>query len=131
LRDLKANLDSGVFHVIQKAAITALSLPPQVTQEICRTYKKRRDILVPGLKSLGFEAELPKGGIFVWAKVPARRNSKRFSLELLQKTGVLITPGSGLGSAGEGYQRFSLTAPEEKLKEALDRMKKSKEIWGG
>jgi len=66
LRDLKANLDSGVFHVIQKAAITALSLPPQVTNSICRIYENRRDILVPGLKSLGFEAELLKGGIFVY-----------------------------------------------------------------
>jgi len=131
LRDLKANLDSGVFHVIQKAAVTALSLPPQVTQEICRTYKNRRDILVPGLKSLGFEAEFPKGGIFVWAKIPGKINSKRFSLELLKKTGVLTTPGSGLGSAGEGYLRFSLTASEQKLREALEKMKKSKEIWGG
>jgi len=131
LRDLKATLDSGVFHLIQKTAITALSLPPQVTNSICRIYENRRDILVPGLKSLGFEAELPKGGIFVWAKIPSRRNSKRFSLELLQKTGVLTTPGSGLGSAGEGYLRFSLTASEQKLKEALERMKKSKEIWGG
>ena len=131
LRDLKATLDSGVFHLIQKTAITALSLPPQVTNSICRIYENRRDILVPGLKSLGFEAELPKGGIFVWAKIPSRRNSKRFSLELLQKTGVLTTPGSGLGSAGEGYLRFSLTASEQKLKEALERMKNFKEIWGG
>jgi LL-diaminopimelate aminotransferase len=131
LRDLIVNFDSGVFHVIQKAAITALSLPSQVTQEICRTYKNRRDILVPGLKSLGFDAELPKGGIFVWAKIPKRRNSKRVSLELLNKAGVLTTPGSGLGSAGEGYLRFSLTASEGMLKEALNRMKKLKEIWGG
>ncbi|MDP3024189.1 MAG: aminotransferase class I/II-fold pyridoxal phosphate-dependent enzyme [candidate division Zixibacteria bacterium] len=138
LRDLKTNLDSGVFHVIQKAAITALSLPPQVTNSICRTYENRRDILVPGLKSLGFDAELPKGGIFVWAKIPVRmdpywrrRSSKRISLELLNKIGVLTTPGSGLGSAGEGYLRFSLTASEQKLREALEKMKKSKEIWGG
>jgi len=131
LRDLKANFDSGVFHVIQKAAITAFSLPPQVTSSICRIYENRRDILVPGLKSLGFEAEFPKGGIFVWAKVPGRRNSKKISLELLKKTGVLTTPGSGLGSAGEGYLRFSLTASEQKLKEALEKMKNFKEIWGG
>ncbi len=138
LRDLKANLDSGVFHVIQKAAITALSLPPQVTSSICRTYENRRDILVPGLKSLGFEAEFPKGGIFVWAKIPVRMdpywrkiNSRRLSLELLKKTGVLTTPGSGLGSTGEGYLRFSLTASEQKLKEALEKMKNFKEIWGG
>lgn len=138
LRDLKTNLDSGVFHVIQKAAITALSLPPQVTNSICRTYESRRDILVPGLKSLGFEAELPKGGIFVWAKIPVRmdpswrrRSSKKVNLELLNKTGVLTTPGSGLGSAGEGYLRFSLTASEQKLKEALEKMKNFKEIWGG
>jgi LL-diaminopimelate aminotransferase len=137
-RDLKANLDSGVFHVIQKAAITALSLPPQVASSICRIYENRRDILVPGLKSLGFKAEFPKGGIFVWAKISVRMdpywrkiNSRRFSLKLLKKTGVLTTPGSGLGSAGEGYLRFSLTASEQKLREALERMKNFKEIWGG
>ncbi|HVP36501.1 MAG TPA: aminotransferase class I/II-fold pyridoxal phosphate-dependent enzyme [Terriglobales bacterium] len=129
LRDLKTNFDSGVFHVIQRAAITALSLPSQVTKEICRTYENRRDVLVPGLKSLGFDTDLPKGGIFVWAKIPRRRNSRRFSLELLKKTGVLTTPGSGLGSVGEGYLRFSLTAPEQKLKEALEKMKNTKEIW--
>ena len=117
--------------MIQKAAITALSLPPQVTNSICRIYENRRDILVPGLKSLGFEADLPKGGIFVWAKIPGKINSKRFSLGLLKKTGVLTTPGSGLGSAGEGYLRFSLTASEQKLKVARERMKRTKEIWGG
>ena len=131
LRDLKTNFDSGVFHVIQKSAITALSLPPQVTKEICRIYENRRDILVPGLKSLGFDAELPKGGIFVWAKIPGKINSRRLSLELLKKTGILTTPGSGLGSAGEGYLRFSLTASEQKLKEALEKMKNFNEIWGG
>ncbi len=131
LRDLKANLDSGIFHVIQKAAITALSLPPQVTKELCRTYKNRRDILVPALKSLSWEVELPRGGIFVWAKIPTKKSSKRISLELLRKTGVLTTPGSGLGSEGEGYLRFSLTAPEEKIKEALERMKNFKSAVGG
>jgi LL-diaminopimelate aminotransferase len=128
LRDFKANLDSGVFHVIQKAAIKALSLPSQVTASICRTYQNRRDILVPGLKSLGWEVDLPKGAIFVWAKIPGRKSSKRVCLELLRKTGVLTTPGSGLGSCGEGYLRFSLTASEEKIKEALERMKNFKEI---
>ncbi len=131
LRNLKANFDSGVFHVIQKAAITALSLPPQVTKELCRTYKNRRDILVPALKSLGWEVELPRGGIFVWAKIPGKKSSKRISLELLKKTGVLTTPGSGLGSEGEGYLRFSLTAPEDKMKEALERMKNYKSAVGG
>ena len=131
LRDLKANLDSGVFHVIQKAAITSLSLPPQVTKELCRTYKNRRDILVPGLKSLGWEVDLPRGTIFVWAKIPGKKSSKRISLELLRKTGVLTTPGSGLGSEGEGYLRFSLTVPEDKIKEALERMKNFKSAIGG
>jgi LL-diaminopimelate aminotransferase len=131
LRNLKANFDSGVFHVIQKAAITALSLPPQVTKELCRTYKNRRDILVPALKSLGWEVKLPRGGIFVWAKIPGKKSSKRISLELLKKTGVLTTPGSGLGSEGEGYLRFSLTVPEDKIKEALERMKNFKSAVGG
>jgi LL-diaminopimelate aminotransferase len=131
LRDLKANLDSGVFHVIQKAAITVLSLPSQVTKELCRTYKNRRDILVPALKSLGWEVDSPGGTFVVWAKIPGKKSSKRISLELLKKTGVLTTPGSGLGSEGEGYLRFSLTVPEDKIKEALERMKNFKSAVGG
>ncbi len=131
LRELKANFDSGVFHVIQKAAIKALSLPPQVTGEICRTYENRRDILVPGLKSSGWEVDLPEGAIFVWAKIPRNKSSRKVCFELLRKTGVLTTPGSGLGSGGEGYIRFSLTAPEEKIKQALQRMREHKDIWGG
>jgi len=129
LKEFKTNLDSGVFHVIQKAAIVALSLHPQVIASICRKYQNRRDILVPGLKSLGWEIDLPRGGIFVWAKIPRRKSSKRVSLELLRKTGVLTTPGSGLGSCGEGYLRFSLTVPGEKIKEALEKMKNFKGIW--
>lgn len=131
LRELKANFDSGVFHVIQKAAIKALSLPPQVISSICRTYENRRDILVPGLKSLGWEVDLPQGAIFVWAKMPKRKSSRKVCFELLRKTGVLTTPGSGLGSCGKGYLRFSLTAPEEKIKEALAKMRNHKYIWGG
>jgi len=129
LRELKTNFDSGVFHVIQKAAIKTLSLPPQVTQEICRTYENRRDILVPGLKSLGWEVDLPRGTIFVWAKIPKKKSSRMVCFELLRKTGVLTTPGKGLGSCGEGYIRFSLTASEQKIKEALKKMKNFREIW--
>ncbi|MDH4222009.1 MAG: aminotransferase class I/II-fold pyridoxal phosphate-dependent enzyme [candidate division Zixibacteria bacterium] len=131
LREMKANFDSGVFHVIQKAAIRALSLPPQVTGEICRTYENRRDILVSGLRNLGWEVDLPGGSIFVWAKIPKNKSSRKVCFELLRKTGVLTTPGSGLGSCGEGYLRFSLTAPEEKIKEALEKMSNHKDIWGG
>ncbi len=124
LTQVKVTFSSGVFHPIQKAGMAALSLSQRNINKVVRTYQKRRDVLVNGLKELGWDAQFPEGGIFVWAKIPSGIDSKSLSLELIQKAGIITTPGTGLGRQGRKYIRFSLTSPLEKIKEALRRMKK-------
>jgi len=135
LAAVKENIDSGAFHAIQKAGITALKLPVSWTDEIRSVYQKRRDTLVAGLRSLGWNVESPKAAFYVWIKVPskfkdANANAKSISSELvkylLTKCGIVSTPGVGFGSAGEGYIRMTVCAPEARLKEAVERIRK---IW--
>lgn len=126
LTQVKVTFSSGVFHPIQRAAIAALSLPEKSLSKLVRTYQKRRNVLVDGLKESGWDAEFPKGAIFVWAKMPGKADSVSLSLKLIQKAGVLTTPGIGLGQQGRDYVRFSLTSPLGKIEEALRRMQKVK-----
>ena len=131
LRNVEVVINSGAFHVLQKAAMVALSLPDEAIQRVRQTYQERRDVLVNGLKESGWELESPKGGIFVWAKIPScsersesnEYDSKKMAKLLIEKAGIVATPGVGLGSQGEGYLRFSLIADKDKLKEAVERMK--------
>jgi LL-diaminopimelate aminotransferase len=124
LRNVEVVVNSGAFHVLQKAAIVALSLPDEAIGKVRQTYQERRDVLVKGLKELGWEVETPKGGIFIWARIPNKKyDSKTMAKLLIEKTGIVATPGVGLGSQGEGYLRFSLIADKGKLKEAVERIK--------
>ncbi len=135
LKNVEVTINSGVFHVLQKAAIVAFSLPEEAIQKVRQTYQERRDVLVNGLKELGWEVESPKGGIFVWAKIPScseqsesnKYDSKKMAKLLIQKAGIVATPGVGLGSQGEGYLRFSLIVDKERLKEVVERMKRCSE----
>ena len=122
LKNVEVVINSGAFHVLQKAAIHALSLPDEAIQKVRQTYQERRDVLVNGLKELGWELESPKGGIFIWAKIPYKYDSKKMAKLLIEKAGIVATPGVGLGSQGEGYLRFSLITDKDKLKEAVERM---------
>ncbi len=122
LRNVEVVVNSGAFHVLQKAAIVALSLPDEATQEVRQTYQQRRNVLVNGLKELEWEVESPKGSIFVWAKIPYEYDSKTMANLLIEKTGIVTTPGVGLGAQGEGYLRFSLIVDKERTKEAVERM---------
>ena len=124
LGKVKTNLDSGVFQAIQEAAITALDMDQSGLMLIKNTYRERRDVLYKGLKELGMDLLKPKATFYLWAKVPARFNSMSFVSHMLDKAGVLATPGNGFGEAGEGYVRFALTAPAEKIREAVDRIRK-------
>ncbi len=124
LTQVKVTFSSGVFHPIQKAGMAALSLSQRNINKVVRTYQKRRDVLVNGLKESGWDAQFPEGGIFVWAKIPNGIDSTSVSLKLIQKAGIIATPGTGLGRQGRKYIRFSLTSPLEKIEEALRRMKK-------
>ncbi|MGB7061255.1 MAG: aminotransferase class I/II-fold pyridoxal phosphate-dependent enzyme [Candidatus Zixiibacteriota bacterium] len=123
LKQIEVSVHSGAFHVLQKAAVVALSLEEKDIDEVRRTYQERRDVLVEGLRKLGWEVDNPKGSIFVWAKTPGGLDSKSTANLLIEKAGIVSTPGSGLGPSGEGYLRFSLIADKERLKEAVQRMK--------
>jgi LL-diaminopimelate aminotransferase len=123
LRQVEVNVNSGAFHVLQKAAVVALSLEDKDIDAARQTYQQRRDILVEGLKELGWEVENPKGGIFVWAKIPYELDSKKMANMLIEKAGIVTTRGVGLGPSGEGYLRFSLIVDKEKLEQAVQRMK--------
>ncbi|MGZ3626342.1 MAG: LL-diaminopimelate aminotransferase [Ktedonobacteraceae bacterium] len=120
---LKSNIDSGMFRPIQYAAIEALQLPDSWLQERNALYRRRRDLLVKGCNAIGMQAQSPKAGLYVWAEIPKGFTSRDFTNWLFDRTGVYITPGTNFGDAGEGYVRISLTAPEERIQNALERMK--------
>lgn len=122
---IKTNLDSGVFQAIQEAAVVALGTPDGELAVLRRTYQERRDALCEGLREAGIEAQKPRATFYVWAKVPKGFDSSGFVLQMLEKAGVLVTPGSGFGEPGEGYVRFALTVPVERLREAVERIKKA------
>jgi LL-diaminopimelate aminotransferase len=117
---VKTNVDSGVFDAVQRAAVAALAGPQDCVREACRIYQDRRDVLVTGLRSLGFEVSAPKATFYVWMAVD---NCMTFATRLLDEAGIVVTPGIGFGSGGDGYVRFALTRPSERIREALARMR--------
>jgi LL-diaminopimelate aminotransferase len=117
---VKTNVDSGVFDAVQQAAITALSGPQDCIREACRIYQERRDVLVRGLRDLGYTVEAPRATFYVWMKVD---DSLQFASRLLDEAGIVVTPGIGFGAGGEGYVRFALTRPSERIREAVDRLR--------
>ncbi|MCG2814132.1 MAG: LL-diaminopimelate aminotransferase [Thermodesulfovibrionales bacterium] len=123
LGKIKSNLDSGVFQAIQEAAIAAFNTDDSVLSDIRKTYQDRRDALYNGLKGIGFNLIKPKATFYLWAKAPSGFDSSGFVAHLLNKAGVLIAPGNGFGAPGEGYVRFALTVPVEKIKETVERIK--------
>ncbi|MFN6566773.1 LL-diaminopimelate aminotransferase [Dendronalium sp. ChiSLP03b] len=122
LRQVKTNVDSGVFKAIQKAAIAAYSINEAELQAVMSVYQKRRDIIVNGLQSLGWPIEPPKATLYVWVPVPPGYSSIEFVTLLLDKCGILVPPGNGYGAAGEGFFRIALTIPDERMHEAIQRM---------
>jgi LL-diaminopimelate aminotransferase len=123
LGKVKTNVDSGVFQGIQEAAITAFEGGERTLQEYCRIYKERRDVMVSALRGLGLACEAPKATFYIWAEVPKGYTSKSFVERVLKEAGVVVTPGSGFGSSGEGYVRLSITLATERIKEAAERIK--------
>ena len=123
---LRTQIDFGMFLPIQKAAIAALEGPLDSVKEQCRQYQARRDALCDGLASIGWEKPNGKGTMFVWAKLPGKRtDSMAFCMELMEKAGVIVTPGASFGPHGEGYVRFALVLPPEKIKEAVESIRTS------
>lgn len=123
LGTIKNNIDSGVFKAIQLAAIKALESPQSKIDDLNKMYQKRRDILHAGLKELGWNIPLPKATFYFWLPVPKGHTSVSFAGLLLEKAGIVVPPGNGYGENGEGFFRIAITVGEERLKEALQRMK--------
>ncbi|TFH05433.1 MAG: LL-diaminopimelate aminotransferase, partial [Methanosarcina sp.] len=124
LGKVKSNIDSGVFDAIQSAGIAALSSSQDCVTENNKIYQERRDALIEGLKAIGMEVKPPKATFYVWAPIPKGYTSIEFAKVLLEEAGIVATPGVGFGDAGEGYIRFALTKPVDRIKEAVERMKK-------
>jgi len=122
LKRVKSNLDSGIPQAIQYAAIEALTSSQECIQEHNNIYQRRRDLVIEMLNNIGLEAQTPKAGLYIWAKVPKGYTSVDFATDLLDKVGVVVTPGVGYGRNGEGYVRLSLTIPDAGLVKGLSRL---------
>jgi len=123
LTQIKSNMDFGVFMAIQRAALAVLTGPQDYCSEAAATYRRRRDSFLEGMRALGYPVHTPKATLYVWLPIPRRfSNSLEFTAELLDKTGVVVSPGSGFGQAGEGYVRVALCVSEDRLREAARRM---------
>jgi len=126
LRGVKSNLDSGVFRAIQYAGIQALRSGRDSIARAMAIYKKRRNILVNGLRELGWSVPVPGAAFYVWIPVPEGYTSASLCEALLSKAGIVVTPGTGFGEHGEGYVRTALTVDEARLAEAVKRIGKLK-----
>jgi LL-diaminopimelate aminotransferase len=122
LTRLKQNVDAGMWAALQRTAVAALDLVPAFSARMRAVYERRRDLVCDALERLGVAVERPRGGIYVWMPVPAGETSVAFAERLLRQAAVVVGPGAAYGPAGEGYVRLSLTVPEERLAEAVDRL---------
>jgi LL-diaminopimelate aminotransferase len=121
---VKQNLDSGVFQAVQYAGIAALTGSQDCVADNCRIWQERRDVLIAGLQDMGFAVSPPQATFYAWVPVPRGFTSSTFCVELLVKTGVVVTPGNGFGATGEGFVRAAFTVKVERIREALDRIRK-------
>ena len=125
-RRLRGQIDFGMFLPIQKAAIAALTGPLDMVRDQCAVYQQRRDALCGGLRSIGWDVPDSHGSMFVWAPIPPKyASSMDFCMDLVEKSGVLCTPGSSFGPAGEGYVRFALTMPAGQIAQAVQAIAES------
>jgi len=127
LNKLKSNVDSKQFAAIDRAA--AWAMLNVTNDETLALYKRRRDLLVDGLNSLGWKLEKPQSSFYIWLPVPPGHTSVSFTKDLIEKAGVLVIPGNGYGDAGEGYVRMSLTVNGDKngerISEAVERIRQN------
>ena len=119
---VKSNLDSGVPQAIQYMGIEALNTTDEWIDERNAIYQRRRDRVLEALSDIGLEFDPPKASLYVWARVPEGHSSGEFAEQLLDQCDIVVTPGAGYGSYGEGYIRFSLTIDDEQLEEGLKRL---------
>jgi LL-diaminopimelate aminotransferase len=120
---LKTNVDSGLFEAIQMAGVAALQGPGEPMEKMNAIYTRRRDLVVSALREIGVDLPSPKGTIYVWAPVPEGHTSTSFCELVLEEAAVVISPGSMYGPSGEGFFRIALTAPDDRIEEAVERMR--------
>ena len=120
---IKSNMDSGQFTPIQKAAAFALNGDQSSILTHNRIYRDRMNVVLDGLSAIGIKAQAPRGSFFIWARVPTGYTSAEFAGRVLEHAGVILTPGSAFGQAGEGYFRISVSVPNHRLDEAMKRIK--------
>lgn len=126
IKTLKSNMDYGMFLPVQKAAIAAITGDQSCVESTRKAYERRRDALCEHMTRVGWNMEKPQATMFVWAKIPDKfKDSETFSRELLEKAGVLVTPGSAFGPSGEGFVRLALVREEEMLIQAAEQVEKS------
>jgi len=123
---IKTNIDSGLFQAIQEAGTEALNHLDTPLPEIISIYERRRDVMVKGLQEIGLVLDRPKATFYLWVQVPKGYSSAQFATLLLEKGGIVATPGNGFGEEGEGYIRMTITVDEKRLKEAIERLKRIK-----
>jgi LL-diaminopimelate aminotransferase len=121
---VKTNIDVGIFGPIQVAGVEALEGDQSGVDELRNIYQRRRDILVAGLQQAGLKFKIPQATFYLWARVPSGYTSASYADYLLEKAGVMVTPGHGFGKYGEGYVRFAYTVSDENLQEAARRLAK-------
>ena len=119
-KKVRSQIDYGIFPAIQLAAVAALTGPQDMVKEQCAEYERRNKALCGGLRDIGWNVPDSQGSMFVWAKIPEGfESSETFVLELMEKSGVIVVPGTAFGSLGEGYVRMALVYPVEVIKEAV------------
>jgi LL-diaminopimelate aminotransferase len=122
LAKVKDNVDSCVFTAIQRAGEAALALPPERLEEQVDIYRRRRDVLVDGLRKSGWLVPKPAATFYVWARVPTAERSRDFAERVLTQAHVVTTPGVGFGESGDFFIRMALTTGEDRIAEAVDRI---------
>jgi LL-diaminopimelate aminotransferase len=124
-RQLKSNLDSGLFEALQRACVVALTDEQDFPGRMSEVYERRRDLLAGALAEIGLDVAPPKATPYFWVPVPEGHTSASFAALVLDQANVVVSPGPGYGPSGEGFVRLSLTVPDERLEEAVRRVERS------
>jgi LL-diaminopimelate aminotransferase len=124
LGQVKTNVDSGVFQAVQLAAVEAMEEPAAALEERNAVLRRRQVMVREALAAIGIEVPLPRATFYLWARVPAGLDSIGFAARVLDEVGVNVTPGVGFGPSGEGYFRVSVTAPDARVEEACERLRR-------
>jgi LL-diaminopimelate aminotransferase len=130
-RQLKTNLDSGMFEALQVAGAAALTEAREFPVEMSKIYARRRDLMIRALEAIGIPAPPPRATPYIWARVPDDHSSASFTELVLEEAGVVVSPGPSFGPSGEGYVRLSLTVSDERLEEAAHRIASSLRVEAG